>query len=157
MSLLFSRILYQSEFSYYLTFRLFVNWIRRQFQVLYDTGEFLEKNRDPLHSEIIQLFSLCNSQLPQLFASTINPSQKQGVITKFKVHQVDFFIFQAQPVFCDNIYVSKFESFRNQKRSALYRHETQSSLIDSYSMIAYNWNNACSHVNLLMTVVFFFC
>ncbi|KAG6397811.1 hypothetical protein SASPL_139259 [Salvia splendens] len=52
--------------------------------VLYDTGEFLEKNRDPLHSEIIQLFSLCNSQLPQLFASKMIPSQKQSVITKFK-------------------------------------------------------------------------
>ncbi|XP_042021449.1 myosin-2-like isoform X3 [Salvia splendens] len=53
-------------------------------EVLYDTGEFLEKNRDPLHSEIIQLFSLCNSQLPQLFASKMIPSQKQSVITKFK-------------------------------------------------------------------------
>ncbi|XP_057766552.1 myosin-2-like [Salvia miltiorrhiza] len=53
-------------------------------EVLYDTGEFLEKNRDPLHSEIIQLFSLCNSQLPQSFASAVNPSQKQSVITKFK-------------------------------------------------------------------------
>ncbi|KAL1537889.1 myosin-2-like isoform X7 [Salvia divinorum] len=52
--------------------------------VLYDTVEFLEKNRDPLHSEIIQLFSLCNNQLPQLFASKIQPSQKQSVITKFK-------------------------------------------------------------------------
>ncbi|KAL6506964.1 hypothetical protein OROHE_022401 [Orobanche hederae] len=68
-------------------------------EVLYDTREFLEKNRDPLHSEIIQLLSSCTSQLSQLFASMLkhtqkpaSPSiklgmpalQKQSVSTKFK-------------------------------------------------------------------------
>ncbi|KAK4484366.1 hypothetical protein RD792_006943 [Penstemon davidsonii] len=69
-------------------------------EVLYDTEEFLEKNRDPLHFEAIQLLSLCTSRLPQLFASKLlknsqNPAgsmiqlgmslcQKQSVATKFK-------------------------------------------------------------------------
>ncbi|KAL7087756.1 hypothetical protein ACP275_13G088300 [Erythranthe tilingii] len=68
-------------------------------EVLYDTGEFLEKNRDLLHSEIIQLLSSCTSQLSQLFASMLKQPQKpasspiqagmpacqkQSVATKFK-------------------------------------------------------------------------
>ncbi|KAL3821565.1 hypothetical protein ACJIZ3_007470 [Penstemon smallii] len=69
-------------------------------EVLYDTEEFLEKNRDPLHFEAIQLLSLCTSRLPQLFASKLlinsqNPAgsmiqlgmslcQKHSVATKFK-------------------------------------------------------------------------
>ncbi|XP_077254052.1 myosin-2-like isoform X2 [Tasmannia lanceolata] len=69
-------------------------------EVLYDTSGFLEKNRDPLHSESIQLLSSCSYQLPQLFASKMlnqsrkpmSPlwrpsgpdSQKQSVGTKFK-------------------------------------------------------------------------
>ncbi|KAI3466158.1 hypothetical protein Pfo_022821 [Paulownia fortunei] len=69
-------------------------------EVIYDTGEFLEKNRDPLHSETIQLLSSCTGRLPQYFASTLlkqsrNPEsklmqsgmlacQKQSVATKFK-------------------------------------------------------------------------
>ncbi|KAI3457512.1 hypothetical protein Pfo_014175 [Paulownia fortunei] len=68
-------------------------------EVIYDTREFLEKNRDPLHSEIIQLLSSCTRQLPQLFASMLKQSQKpasslmqlgtpacqkQSVATKFK-------------------------------------------------------------------------
>ncbi|KAL5715347.1 Myosin-1 [Ranunculus cassubicifolius] len=47
-------------------------------QVLYQTNGFLEKNRDPLHSESIELLSSCSCQLPQLFASNmLNVSQKQ--------------------------------------------------------------------------------
>ncbi|KAK2984719.1 hypothetical protein RJ640_004544 [Escallonia rubra] len=69
-------------------------------EVLYDTSGFLEKNRDPLHSDTLQLLASCSSRLPQLFASsklnqlqkTANPSSqlgafdshKQSVGTKFK-------------------------------------------------------------------------
>ncbi|XP_006841789.2 myosin-1 [Amborella trichopoda] len=69
-------------------------------EVLYDTTGFLEKNRDLLHCDSIQLLSSCNCQLPQKFASTmlnhsqklVSPlwrhggadSQKQSVGTKFK-------------------------------------------------------------------------
>lgn len=71
------------------------------YQVLYDTTGFLEKNRDPLHSDSIKLLSSCSYQLPQLFASKMLnlsqqqdsllwhlgsvDSQKQSVGTKFKV------------------------------------------------------------------------
>ncbi|KAK4387036.1 Myosin-2 [Sesamum angolense] len=44
-------------------------------EVLYDTGEFLEKNRDSLHSETIQLLASCPGELPQYFASTFKQSQ----------------------------------------------------------------------------------
>ncbi|XP_058089542.1 myosin-1 isoform X2 [Magnolia sinica] len=69
-------------------------------EVLYNTSGFLEKNRDPLPSDSIQLLSSCSCKLPQLFASNmlnqsqkpVNPlwrlksadSQKQSVGTKFK-------------------------------------------------------------------------
>ncbi|KAL6999435.1 hypothetical protein U1Q18_000597 [Sarracenia purpurea var. burkii] len=69
-------------------------------EVLYDTSGFLEKNRDPLHSDTIKLLSSCSCGLPQLFASNIlnqfhKPAspfhqmgafepQKQSVGTKFK-------------------------------------------------------------------------
>ncbi|KAM7495492.1 hypothetical protein LguiB_030101 [Lonicera macranthoides] len=69
-------------------------------EVLYETSGFLEKNRDPLHSDTIQLLSSCTSQLPKLFASSmLNQFQntasssslsgvldfhKQSVGTKFK-------------------------------------------------------------------------
>ncbi|EPS70501.1 hypothetical protein M569_04240, partial [Genlisea aurea] len=68
-------------------------------EVLYDTGEFLEKNRDRLYSEIIQLLSSCSCKLSRLFASMLRQSQisasscfklgmsggqKQSVVTKFK-------------------------------------------------------------------------
>lgn len=52
-------------------------------EVLYDTTGFLEKNRDPLHSDLIQLLSSCTLQLPQLFASNML-NQKQSVGSKFK-------------------------------------------------------------------------
>ncbi|XP_057956923.1 myosin-2 [Malania oleifera] len=69
-------------------------------EVLYDTSGFLEKNRDPLHHDSIQLLSSCSRKLPRLFASNVlnqfqKPashssqsgvldSQKQSVGTKFK-------------------------------------------------------------------------
>ncbi|KAG1347184.1 myosin-1-like [Cocos nucifera] len=69
-------------------------------EVMYDTSGFLEKNRDPLHSDTIQLLLSCSCQLSQLFATNVlhqsqkesNPlgqpskvdSQKQSIGTKFK-------------------------------------------------------------------------
>ncbi|KAK6229517.1 hypothetical protein SCA6_018468 [Theobroma cacao] len=63
-------------------------------EVLYDTNGFLEKNRDPLNSELVQLLSSCNGQLPQSFASkmlnqSLKPAtsfdaSKQSVGAKFK-------------------------------------------------------------------------
>lgn len=68
-------------------------------EVTYDTTGFLEKNRDPLHSESIQLFSSCKCDLPKHFASvmiadaqnksslswhSVVDSQTQSVVTKFK-------------------------------------------------------------------------
>ncbi|GFP78572.1 myosin-2 [Phtheirospermum japonicum] len=47
-------------------------------EVIYDTGEFLEKNRDLLPSDIVHLLSSCASQLPEYFASTLlKQSQNQ--------------------------------------------------------------------------------
>ena len=71
-------------------------------QVIYDTTGFLEKNRDLLHLDSIQLLSSCSCHLPQTFASNmlnqsekpvVGPlhkaggadSQKLSVATKFKV------------------------------------------------------------------------
>lgn len=70
-------------------------------EVMYDTSGFLEKNRDLLHLDSIQLLSNCTCPLPQIFASNlltqsekpvIGPlyksggadSQKLSVATKFK-------------------------------------------------------------------------
>ncbi|KAK4363859.1 hypothetical protein RND71_015217 [Anisodus tanguticus] len=70
-------------------------------EVIYDASGFLEKNRDTVHSEIIQLLSSSSEDLPKLFASSFaNPSkktaspsadieisdfQKQTVASKFKL------------------------------------------------------------------------
>lgn len=80
-------------------------------EVMYDTSGFLEKNRDLLHVDLIQLLAACTCNLPQAFAakmlvqsddSTSGPfrlsgadSQKLSVATKFKVfyHFVFLFIF----------------------------------------------------------------
>ncbi|KAL1567092.1 myosin-2-like isoform X2 [Salvia divinorum] len=68
-------------------------------EVLYDTEKFLEKNRDPIHSEIIELLASCTGRLPQSFAPQLKQSQsldsasvqsgmpvckKQSVATAFK-------------------------------------------------------------------------
>ncbi|XP_042060581.1 myosin-2-like isoform X2 [Salvia splendens] len=68
-------------------------------EVLYETGKFLEKNQDPIHSEIIELLSSCTGRLPQSFAALLKQSKnrgsasaqsgmsvcrKQSVATKFK-------------------------------------------------------------------------
>ncbi|KAK7845544.1 myosin-1 [Quercus suber] len=70
-------------------------------EVTYDTTGFLEKNRDLLHLDSIQLLSSCSCHLPQIFASSmltqsekpvVGPlyklggadSQKLSVATKFK-------------------------------------------------------------------------
>ncbi|KAM1064741.1 hypothetical protein ACFX15_019829 [Malus domestica] len=59
-------------------------------EVSYDTTGFLEKNRDLLHLDSIQLLSSCSCHLPQIFASSMLKvgggvdSQKLSVATKFK-------------------------------------------------------------------------
>lgn len=69
-------------------------------EVLYDTSGFLEKNRDPIHSDTIQLLCACSRHLSKWFASSALDtsaktasqlvqsgalgSQKQSVGTKFK-------------------------------------------------------------------------
>uniref|UniRef100_A0A5B7A873 Putative myosin-1 n=1 Tax=Davidia involucrata TaxID=16924 RepID=A0A5B7A873_DAVIN len=70
-------------------------------EVMYDTTGFLEKNRDLLHLDSIQLLSSCTCHLPQIFASSMlmqsekpvvgalfksggAESQKLSVATKFK-------------------------------------------------------------------------
>nr|AAB71526.1 unconventional myosin [Helianthus annuus] len=70
-------------------------------EVTYDTSGFLEKNRDLLHLDSIQLLSSCTCELPQAFASNMlslsekpvpgplhksggADSQKLSVVTKFK-------------------------------------------------------------------------
>ena len=76
-------------------------------QVTYDTSGFLEKNRDLLHLDSIQLLSSSICHLPKLFAShmltqsekpVVGPlhksggadSQKLSVATKFKVHNLNY-------------------------------------------------------------------
>ncbi|KAK1279441.1 hypothetical protein QJS04_geneDACA003163 [Acorus gramineus] len=70
-------------------------------EVLYDTSGFLEKNRDPLHIDFMNLLSSCRCELPQLFGRNMlneskkllsplrrlhaTDSQKQSVGAKFKV------------------------------------------------------------------------
>ncbi|CAJ1978614.1 unnamed protein product [Sphenostylis stenocarpa] len=54
-------------------------------EVLYDTNDFLEKNRDTMSSDSIQFLSSCNCELLQLFSKMFNQSQQQSVATKFKV------------------------------------------------------------------------
>ncbi|CAI0375856.1 unnamed protein product [Linum tenue] len=57
-------------------------------EVVYDTNGFLEKNRDPLHSDFIQLLSSSNCKLLSLKSSLSQPggpeSSTQSVGTKFK-------------------------------------------------------------------------
>ncbi|XP_073297162.1 myosin-2-like isoform X1 [Primulina huaijiensis] len=58
-------------------------------EVLYDSGGFLEKNRDKLQFDIIQLLSSCTSRLPQMFASVMLKEsqlacQQQSVATRYK-------------------------------------------------------------------------
>lgn len=71
-------------------------------QVVYETNGFLEKNRDLLHADLLQLLASCDCALPQLFGASIGEdaqkllsptrrgnggteSQKQSVAAKFKV------------------------------------------------------------------------
>lgn len=99
-----------------LTVNFFIFYLFFSPQVTYDTSGFLEKNRDLLHLDSIQLLSSCTSKLPQIFASSMlsqseKPaagslnksggvdSQKLSVMLKFKVHSLPalfktkFFVF----------------------------------------------------------------
>lgn len=70
--------------------------------MVYETNGFLEKNRDLLHADLLQLLASCDCALPQLFGASIGDgaqkllsptrraingteSQKQSVAAKFKV------------------------------------------------------------------------
>jgi myosin-5 len=81
-------------------------------QVVYETNGFLEKNRDLLHADLLQLLASCDCALPQMFAASIGEgaqkllspnrrangteSQKQSVAAKFKVCRCSIFhIFHA--------------------------------------------------------------
>nr|GEW22493.1 myosin-1 [Tanacetum cinerariifolium] len=48
-------------------------------EVTYDTTGFLEKNRDLLHLDSIQLLSSCTSKLPQIFASNMLSQSEKPV------------------------------------------------------------------------------
>lgn len=90
-----------------LAYRLFDSSAWFFTQVIYDTTGFLEKNRDLLHLDSIELLSSCSCHLPQIFASNmlsqsnkpvVGPlykaggadSQKLSVATKFKVQVLCF-------------------------------------------------------------------
>ncbi|GAA0155375.1 actin binding motor protein [Lithospermum erythrorhizon] len=54
-------------------------------EVTYDTSGFLEKNRDLLHMDSIQLLSSCKCHLPQIFASAmLSQSENSGVGPLYK-------------------------------------------------------------------------
>ncbi|CAN1239210.1 VIII-2 [Linum grandiflorum] len=58
-------------------------------EVVYDTNGFMEKNRDPLHSDFIQLLSSSSCKILQTFGSLVShigrqESSTQSVGTKFK-------------------------------------------------------------------------
>ena len=65
-------------------------------QVIYDTNGFLEKNRDPMHSEFIHLLSSSGCQLPKSASLSCQSggleSSMQSVGTKFKVDELLFCI-----------------------------------------------------------------
>ncbi|XAR64014.1 Myosin ATPase [Bertholletia excelsa] len=49
-------------------------------EVMYDTTGFLEKNRDLLHLDSIQLLSSCTCHLPQIFASNLRAQTDKPVL-----------------------------------------------------------------------------
>ncbi|KAI3734237.1 hypothetical protein L6452_13702 [Arctium lappa] len=49
-------------------------------EVTYDTTGFLEKNRDLLHLDSIQLLSSCKCKLPQIFASNMRSQPEKPVV-----------------------------------------------------------------------------
>ncbi|XP_038720050.1 myosin-1 isoform X1 [Tripterygium wilfordii] len=49
-------------------------------EVTYETTGFLEKNRDLLHLDSIQLLSSCSCQLPKIFASTMLSQSEKPVV-----------------------------------------------------------------------------
>ncbi|CAK7337854.1 unnamed protein product [Dovyalis caffra] len=88
-------------------------------EVTYDTTGFLEKNRDLLHLDSIQLLLSCSCHLPQIFASNlltqsekpvVGPlykaggadSQKLSVATKFKKQEMVLLAIIDQILFLDD-------------------------------------------------------
>ncbi|KVH93627.1 hypothetical protein Ccrd_004320, partial [Cynara cardunculus var. scolymus] len=100
-------------------------------QVTYDTTGFLEKNRDLLHFDSIQLLSSCKCKLPQIFApnmcsqpekhvaGSLNKSggvdsQKLSAMSKFKASGRQVYGFQLSS---SVVYVFLFEFFDDSIRN----------------------------------------
>lgn len=140
-------------------------------QVMYETSGFLEKNRDLLHADLLQLLASCDSFLPQLFAASIGEgsqkvptptrrvngteSQKQSVAAKFKVWAyifgVNFFIGCFSSLKLDRKYNLWFDWFCNVLSIRLPLHAMFSLLFrvltDSSGFTATN-NGWCCRDNL---------
>ncbi|WOK98887.1 myosin-1-like [Canna indica] len=58
-------------------------------EVIYDTTGFLEKNRDLLHMDSIQLLASCTCRLPQMFASRMLSQSVNAAANPYKSSGVD--------------------------------------------------------------------
>lgn len=121
-------------------------------QVLYNTTGFLEKNRDPLHPDTIHLLSSCSSQLPQMFASSMQNQarkplshglgasefHKRSVGTKFKVRS----FYSSLSLWTD--------------LNCLLMHSSTWNLLSFKLCIWILHENVCFHINLSIESVYFF-
>ncbi|GJM84880.1 hypothetical protein PR202_ga00592 [Eleusine coracana subsp. coracana] len=58
-------------------------------EVAYDTSGFLEKNRDLLHMDSIQLLAKCKSSLPQMFASKMLAQSDNSISVPYRSSAAD--------------------------------------------------------------------
>ncbi|KAK3153985.1 hypothetical protein QOZ80_2BG0184230 [Eleusine coracana subsp. coracana] len=58
-------------------------------EVAYDTSGFLEKNRDLLHMDSIQLLAKCKSSLPQMFASKMLAQSENSISVPYRSSAAD--------------------------------------------------------------------
>ncbi|XP_064996280.1 myosin-1-like isoform X2 [Musa acuminata AAA Group] len=58
-------------------------------EVVYDTTGFLEKNRDLLHMDIIQLLANCKCHLPQIFASKMLSQSENSAASPYRFNVAD--------------------------------------------------------------------
>ncbi|XP_062200234.1 myosin-1-like isoform X2 [Phragmites australis] len=58
-------------------------------EVAYDTSGFLEKNRDLLHMDSIQLLAKCKSSLPQMFASKMLAQSDSSISVPYRSSAAD--------------------------------------------------------------------
>ena len=100
-------------------FRLQTIMMESRLQVVYETNGFLEKNRDLLHADLLQLLGSCDCALPQLFAASIGEgaqkllspnrrvngteSQKQSVAAKFKVYTFHYHPYFLSSISCRHL------------------------------------------------------